>query len=192
MSYIDGVESIRAIPGYTKSEKTEFAIKVKELANKIHVPTKIDIPHFDDLAKIDGLWGAMPEAFREDRNHYLSSVNFSELVFAHGDLGHRKIIIDKQGCLNLIDFSESLIAPHYYDWSFIYNDDDFGNDPVIMKAYFGAYKNDEFYEIQTIAWLINWFGAVFIDWRSKEMGIDPKTITSVSALKNLIIKLLNR
>jgi len=192
MNFIEGVESLKAIPDYTNSEKIEFAEKLKEITNKIHVQTNIRIPHYDDLFKIDGLWKFMSEAFREDRKQYLSRVKFPAPVFAHGDLGHRNIIIDKQGRLNLIDFSESLIAPYYYDWSFIYNDDDFGNDPIIMKTYFGDYKNDEFYETQTIAWLINWFGAVFIDWRSKEMGIDSKSITSVVALKNLIIKLINK
>ena len=192
MNFIDGVESLKAIPAYSTSEKVEFAEELKEIASKIHAPTNINIPHYDDPVKIDGLWRFMSESFREDRKQYLSSVKFPELVFSHGDLGHRNIIIDKQGRLNLIDFSESLIAPYYYDWSFIYNDDDFCNDPVIMKAYFGDYKNDDFYETQTIAWLINWFGAVFIDWRSKEMGIDFKNITNVAALKNLIIKLLNR
>lgn len=192
MRYIDGVESIHAVPGYTRAEKAEFAIKLKDVASKIHMPADIDIPRYSDSVKLDGLWSHMPESFREDRKRYLSSITFPEPVFAHGDLGHRNIMIDKQGRLNLIDFSESLIAPHYYDWSFIYNDGDFGNDPVVMKAYFGDYRNDEFYETQMIAWLINWFGAIFIDWRSREMGVDYTSITSVNALKSLIVKLLNR
>ena len=192
MNYINGIESIKAIPGYSNSQKIEFAVKLKEIANKIHVPAKINIPQYNDPCKINGLWNKMPESFREDRIRYLSSVKFPEPVFAHGDLGHINIIIDKQGFLYLIDFSESLLAPYYYDWSFIYNDDDFGKDPIIMKTYFSNYKNEEFYETQTIAWLINWFGAVFINWRSKEMGIDFKSITSVNALRDLIIMLLNR
>ena len=66
-----------------------------------------------------------------------------------------------------------------------------GVDPVRLEAYFGDYRNDAFYDMLTKAWLLNWFGAVFIDWRTKEMGVDIKSMTSVSMLKDIIIKMLN-
>ena len=191
MVNIDGVEANEVTCGYSKSEKIEFSLKLKEIADKIHIPTNIDIPHYNDPMKMDNqLWNIMPESFREDRKQYLTRVKFTESVFQHGDLWDRNIIIDKQARLHLIDFSESLIAPSYYDFGpMILNN---GLDPVRLEAYFGNYKNDAFYDMLTMAWLLNWFGAVFINWRTKEIGIDPASITTVNALKNVIVKMLGR
>lgn len=189
MVNIDGVEANEVVCRYSKSEKIRYSFKLKEIADKIHIPTNLDIPHYDDPMKMDNrLWSIMPEPFREDRKQYLANVKFSEPVFQHGDLWDRNIIIDKQARLHLIDFSESLIAPSCYDLgSIVLNN---GLDPVRLEAFFGDYKSDAFYDMLTMAWLLNWFGAVMIDWRTKEMGIDPANITSVNALKNVIIKML--
>jgi hypothetical protein len=189
MVNIDGVEAGKVTSGYNKSEKIGFSLKLKEIAEKIHIPANIDIPHYNDASKIDSkLWNIMPEPFREDRKRYLANVRLPDPVFQHGDLWDRNIIIDKRGRLNLIDFSESLIAPSYYDLGpMILNN---GRDPVRLEAYWGDYKNDDFYDKLTTAWLLNWFGAVFIDWRAKDLDIETKSMTSVEALKNLVIKML--
>ena len=186
-SYIDGIASPEAVQNYSKSEKIEFYLKLKEIADKIHVPTNINIPCYDDSSQIDHeLWNIMPESFREDRKRYLSSVKLPEPVFVHCDLGHRNIIIDKQGCLNLIDFAESIIAPYYFEYKYYLNDD------IIKELYFGDCTKDELYEIFTIICLIDWYGAVLIEMRTKELGIDFSSITSVSALRDLTVKKLNK
>ena len=187
MTYINGIESDKAISGYNHSEKVEYALKLKEISDKIHVPTSIDIPRYDDPNKIDhALWKNMPESFREDRMLYISNTEFPEPVFVHGDFGGRNIIIDKKNRLHLLDFAESLIAPvQFFDLPIQ------GRDPIILKTYFGEYENDEFYHRVTLSYLLNWFGAVGIEWLAKEMGIDFNSIISVNLLKKLIIKSFN-
>ena len=186
MNYIDGIRADKIIDGYSKSEKIDFALKVKEIANKIHIPTDINIPRYDDPCNINHeLWNNMPKLFREDRKRYLSTVKLPELVYTHGDFGGGNIIIDKQGRLNLIDFAESLIAPYYFDGCA-------SDDPVIMEAYYGDYKNDEFYENQIISRLIGWFNPISIKWHAEELGIDFASITSVDKLRNMIIKRINK
>jgi len=184
MNYIDGVDEGKAVSGYNNSEKIDHALKLKEISGKIHIPADINIPRYDDPCKIDHhLWNIMPESFREDRKIYLSNVKFPEAVFSQGDFGGDNMIIDKYKNIYLIDFAESMSAPYYYDDGY-----PFGGNPVILEAYFGNYKTEEFYELQLIAWLINWFGAVLIDWRAKDMGIDFAGITNVNALRDMIIK----
>ena len=183
--YIDGIESPEAVQN--KSEEIGFKLKLKEIADKIHVPTDINIPRYDDSSKIDHeLWNTMPESFREDRKCWLASVKLPEPVFVHGDLGHRNIIIDKQGRLNLIDFAESVIAPYYFEYKYYLNDD------IIKEICFGNCTKDELCEIFTIICLIDWYGAVLIKMRSEELGIDFSSITSVNALRDLTIKKLNK
>jgi len=189
MANLDGIEASELLPGYDKSKKIAFSIKLKEITDKIHIKTGIDIPCYHDSLKIDSyLWARMPESFREDRKRYLAENQFPELVFQHGDLWDRNIFVDKQERLILIDFAESLIAPPCYDLGpMILNGP---IDPVRLEAYLGEYRNEAFYEKFTLAWLLNWFGAIFIEWRVKELGMDMAGITSVSALKDVVVKLL--
>jgi len=187
MVYVEGIEASKVISTYDKKAKIEFSLKLKEITDKIHIPTNIDIPRYDDSEKINSeLWNRMPEPFREERTQYLAKIKFPEPVFQHGDLWDRNVFIDKHNRLVLIDFAESLIAPSYYDIGpMILNG---GYDSIRLKTYLGDYKNDAFYDTFTTAWLLNWFGAVFISWRAKEMGIDFKSITSVNALRDMVIK----
>lgn len=186
-SYIDGIASPDALDNYSKSEKIEFYLKLKETADKIHIPTDINIPHYDDSKKMNHeLWDIMPESFREDRKCYLSSVKIPEPVFVHGDLGHRNIIIDKQRRLNLIDFADGIIAPYYLEYKYYLNDN------IMKELCFGDCTKEEIYEIFTIVSLIDWYGAPVIEMRAKDLGIDFSSITSVNALRDLTIKKLNK
>ena len=190
MVYIDGVLANEIISGYDKKSKIEFSQKLKEMTDKIYIPTDIDIPRYVDYDKMGStLWAyRMPELFREDREQYLAKIKFPEPVFQHGDLHDRNIFIDKQGRLVLIDFAESLIAPSYYDIApLILNDGWY--DKIRLEAYFGEYKNDVFYDNFTTAWLLNWFGPEYIIMRAKEMGIDFASITSVNVLRNMVVAL---
>jgi len=185
--YIDGIASPEVLDNCNKSEKTEFYLKLKEIADKIHVPTNINIPRYDDSKIINHeLWNIMPESFREDRKNYLSSVKIPAPVFVHGDLGHRNIIIDKRGRLNLIDFADGIIAPYYLEYKYYLGDE------IIKELCFGDCTKDELYEIFTIVCLIDYYGAELIKIRANDLSIDFSSITSVNALRDLIIKKLNK
>jgi len=182
MTYIDGVEADTAFLDYSKSEKIEYVLKLKEIAQIINIPTDINIPRYDDPDKLyHENWNIMPEAFREDRKRYIENADFPEAVFNQGDTGGRNVIIDKQGRLNMVDFASCLTAPWYYEipwW-----DEDF-----LVEAYYGDYKNDEFYDVLLMDTMIYPFGAFNIKWSAKEAGVDFNSLTSVDALKNMIIK----
>ena len=190
MNYIDGVNAKEAIPAFNHSEKVEFALKLKELTNKINVAADIEIMRCDDPDRINHkLWNHLPESFKEERKHYIENVDLGKFVFNHGDLNDNNIIIDKQGRLNLIDFSESVIAPLCYDWgSILYC---LSYDPIMMNVYFGDYKNDSFYETLTDSYLLHFWGGVHIEGIAKDIGMDIADITSIDALKNVLVKWLD-
>ena len=187
MNFIDGISAENAIKGFDDKEKREFVLKFKEMIDKLHVKADIDIPRFDEPERLNHVfWNNMPELFREDRKRYLANANFPEAVITHGDLSGANIIIDKQGCINLLDFAESKFAPYYCDKCC-------SDDPVIIETYYGGYyKSDEFYDNTTMAELLNWWAGNSIQWQAESMGIDFATITSVNALKNMIIKRIER
>jgi len=85
--------------------------------------------------------------------------------------------------LFLIDFAESNHAPYYYDLPLLYS------EPVLMEAYYGDYKNETFYEMATMSELLSWWCG--IGWLADKAGVDIASITSVDALKNMIIKQIN-
>ena len=190
MNYIDGIDAEKAIPTFNHSEKAEFALKLKELTRKINCAADIKIMRCDDPARINhGLWNHMPEPFKEERKRYIENADLGEFVFNHGDLNDSNIIIDKQGRLNLIDFSESVIAPAIYDWSPILYC--LGYAPDMMEIYFGDYKNDDFYEALAVSYLLHFWGGVHIEGIAKDIGTDITSITSIDALKNMLIKWLD-
>ena len=193
MSYVEGVLAKDLIPGYNDDEKIKFVVKLKDILHKLHfsVP-ELDIPHFNDPGKIhNDLWNNLPESFREDRLRYIRT-NFGcpDIVVCHGDLGGQNIIIDSKGFLHIIDFAESIYAPSYYDENGFFQEH--GSDSVLMKAFYGDYKKDEFYEMVTMSMLLGWFSGVSIRWLAEKIDYDFNRITNVKALKAMLIKLLDK
>ena len=184
-NYIDGIMAREAIYGFNDDEKKRFAFKMREILSRFNVVnTNIKIARFDEPARfLRQDWNNYPESFKTDRNKYIKNLRFPELVVVQTDLNGRNIIIDKQGDINLLDFAESMVAPYYYDWTsilFLFN-----YDKIMIKEYFGDY-NDEFYETMTQSLLLR--TGVMESFIAKDLGVDVKNITDVTAFKNTIIK----
>jgi len=184
MNYIKGISANEALLNYNNAEKVDFAFKLKEIMTKFNVPNPdLPIPRFDEPGRINNIfWSRLPESFKEDRMRYIKNTVFPELVICKGDTGGQNIIIDGKGRLFLIDFAESNHAPYYYDLPLLYS------EPVLMEAYYGDYKNEDFYDMVTISELISWWCG--IGGLAEETGTDIASITSVDALKNMIVKKL--
>jgi len=189
MNYIEGIIADDVLPGFTDAERNDFALKFKNIADKLHVTNPdLPIPHFDEPGKINHpLWNNMPESFRADRLRYIENADFPESVVCQGDINGGNVIIDQAEKLYLIDFSESVHAPAYYDLPLIY---DYKHDKVLMTAFYGDYQNDAFYDKVTMAVLLNWFSGVNIGWLAEEANVDVNGITSVSALRDMLIQFL--
>ena len=197
MSYIDGVNAKEALPNYTDSEKIEFCEKFKIITDKFSLIKDLSkTPRFDQPERIGNNmwgnnWGDFTELFRENRQKYLSKQNLREIVFNHGDTNLNNIIIDKSSKIFLIDFADSAAAPYLYDLpTIIYSV--FACEPLMMKTYFGNYKNEEFYEKVMISLLIYWFGAYFINSIAKAVNIKMGNISDMEMLKDVVVKSIDR
>jgi len=186
MSYIEGGSAKKVLSGYSDTEKVEFAIKLKEIKTKLNVPARgVCIPRFDVPGKINSaLWTSFPESFKEDRKRVIDNTVFPELVVCHGDMGRQNIIIGPRGDLYLIDFAESVHAPHYFEDSKLI--EDYGSDRVLMKALYGNYENDAFCDMITISMLLGWFNGILIEWIADRTGVNKSDISSVNALRDML------
>jgi len=166
MNYIEGTLAKDMIPEYNDSEKVEFAFKLKEIAAKLHSPNSgLMIPRFNEPDRINNVfWNDMPESFKEDRLGHIADAIFPEPVVCHGDMGMQNIIVDAEGRLHLIDFAESILAPHYYDLPLLYS------DSILMGAYYGDYQNEVFYDVITMSQLLSRW--VNIRRLAEESGFD--------------------
>ena len=190
MEFIDGQEAERKIASFSENEKRVFSTNVRNITNKLNVNMQSAI--FPVLSReaclLNDRWSRKDylESFCDDRISVIKGMSFNDLVYVHGDLTAKNIIIDNSGSIYFIDFAESHIAPYYYEWwSIVFLL--FKCDPTMMTAYFGDYRNEEFYDQLTKSILINEFGAVAVKEICEMMVIDTSALINISQLKELII-----
>jgi serine/threonine protein kinase len=193
MEFIDGQEAEHKIASFTENEKNIFSAKVRSITNKLNVNMQnAIIPVLSrDVCLLNDRWSRKDylESFCEDRISVIKEMSFNDLVYVHGDINAKNIIINNNGAIYFIDFAESHIAPYYYEWwSIVFLL--FKCDTTMMTAYFGDYRNEEFYNQLTKSILINEFGAVAVKEICEAMAVDTSTLTNISKLKELIIRCL--
>jgi tRNA A-37 threonylcarbamoyl transferase component Bud32 len=191
MEFIDGQIAERKIASFTETEKSIFSTKLRNITNKMNVDMQnAIIPIFSlETCLLNDRWNRkeFSESFCDDRISVIKEMSFDDLVFVHGDLNGRNIIVDNNDAVYIIDYAASSIAPYYCEWYaivFLL----FKCNPTMMTAYFGDYHNEEFYDLLTKSILI--YGAVAVEEVCEAMAIDISTLTDVSKLKELIIRCL--
>jgi RIO-like serine/threonine protein kinase len=131
-------------------------------------------------------WKDYTQSFCDDRISVIKEMSFNDLVYVHGDIHAKNMIIDSNSAIYFIDFAESHIAPYYYEWwSIVFLL--FKCDPTMMTAYFGDYRNEEFYNQLTKSILINEFGAVAVKEICEAKAIETSKLQDISKLKELIM-----
>jgi len=190
MEFINGQELARKVDLLNENEKKSFSRCVRNITNKLNVNVQNAIfPVLSrDACLLNDRWSRKGylKSFCDDRISVIKEMPFNDLVYVHGDIHAKNMIIDKNCTIYLIDFAESHIAPFYYEWwsiAFLL----FKCDPTMMTAYFGDYRNEEFYNHLTKSILINEFGAVAVEEICEAMAVDTNTLIDISKLKELII-----
>ena len=190
MEFIDGQEAERKIASFTEDEKRIFSTNVRNITKKLNVNIQSAI--FPVLSRetclLNDRWSRKDylESFCDDRISVIKEMSFNDLVYVHGDIHAKNMIIDSSSDIYLIDFAESHIAPYYYEWwSIVFLL--FKCNPTMMTAYFGDYRNEEFYSQLTNSILINEFGAVAVKEICEAMAIETSTLINISKLKELVV-----
>jgi len=189
MDFIHGQDAEHKLELYNTIQKSNFAHKLNKITEKLNAKvTQSKIPLFDLNSCLESSrWGEFSDSFCKDRNAFIRSKTFSDFVYTHGDLTGENMIIDDNDDIYIIDFADSRIAPHYYEWPPIIFAL-FGCNPTMMEAYFGDFHNDEFYKMVTLSLVIHEFGSNILQQICALEGISLHTITDISYLKALLIK----
>jgi tRNA A-37 threonylcarbamoyl transferase component Bud32 len=190
MEFIDGQIAECKIASFTENEKIVFATKVRNITNKLNINMQSAIiPVFSHKACfLYDRWNRkdFPESFYDDRISVINEMSFDDLIYVHGDLNGKNIIIDDNSDIYILDYAGSSIAPYYCEWwtiAFLL----FKCNPMMMAAYFGDYRNEAFHSKLTKSILISEFGVVEIKEICEAMAVDTSTMTDISKLKELII-----
>jgi tRNA A-37 threonylcarbamoyl transferase component Bud32 len=193
MEFIDGQVAERKIVSFTKNEKRAFSTRVRNITKKLNINVQnATIPVFSlEACLLNDRWNRkdLPDSFYDDRISIINEMSFNDLVFVHGDLNGKNIIINDYDDIYIIDYAGSSIAPYYCEWYAIV----FlllKCNPTMMAAYFGDYHNDVFYNQLTKSILISDFGVVEIKEICEAMAVDTSTLTDISKLKKLIVRCL--
>lgn len=190
MDFMNGQEAEHKLPTFTDEQKTNFALALKCITEKLNIPTTSkSIPQLTINDYHNNGWNVFPESFCESRKTFINHFSFNDPVYVHGDLTSENIIISDDGAIHIIDFADSHIAPYYYEWPPIVFDL-FGCDPIMMAAYFGDYHHDEFYEYLTVSLLIHEYGAGILEYLCKSANISINMVVDVAYLKAFLIKCL--
>jgi serine/threonine protein kinase len=187
MEFIDGQEAKRKIASFTEDEKRIFSTNIRNITSKLNVNMQnAIIPVLSrEACLLNDRWRKdYSERFCDERIDPIKEMSFDDFVYVHGDLHAKNIIIDSNGAIYLTDFAGSSIAPYYCEWYaivFLL----FKCNPAMMTAYFGDYRNEEFYNQLTKSILID--DAVAVEEICEAMAVDTSTLTDISKLKELII-----
>jgi serine/threonine protein kinase len=187
MEFIDGQIAEHKISLLTENEKVIFATKLRNVTNKLNVNIQnAIIPVMSrEACLLDDRWRKdYPERFCDERIDFIKEMSFDDLVYVHGDIHAKNIIIDSNGAIYLTDFAASSIAPYYCEWyaiAFLL----LKCNPVMMSTYFGDYRNEKYYNQLTKSILI--YGTIAVKEICEAMAVDTSTLTDISKLKELII-----
>ena len=137
--YIVGVEFWDAVKTMTDCEKVEIGRRLRTITDKMNTPCEpfnnIDVIHDKDRWR---RWDKYPESFRTERISYITSHDYGEKVFVHGDLCGDNMLLSPDGELYIIDFGDAVLAPVIYEHAHMAVVT-FDFNPKLLLGYFGEY-----------------------------------------------------
>ncbi len=159
MEYIHGTGFDEAVKSLAHNEKSEAAKQLRKITDIMNTPC----PRFNDIDIIadedrSERWGIYPTDFRSERLTYITSHDFGEKVYVHGDLNSNNVIITDDSNLCIIDFADAVLAPKVYEDAYIAAEL-FKFDSVLLRGYFGDYSKEGLVGMITDGLLIHDFGA---------------------------------
>ena len=187
MEFIYGQIAERKVASLTENEKRTFSAKLRNITNKLNVNMQsaiIPVKSRETCLSNDRWRKDYSERFCDERIDIIKEMSFDDLVYVHGDIHSKNIIIDSNDAIYLTDFAASSIAPYYCEWyaiAFLL----FKCNPVMMSAYFGDYRNEKFYNQLTKSILI--YDTIAVKEICEAMAVNTSTLIDVSKLKELII-----
>jgi len=184
--YINGVDFNEYSLNFDNKEKFVFARRMREITDSFNKECEnfngIDVIHDKNRYT---RWNKYSEKFRTERLAYLHNHDFGKKVFVHGDLCYDNLLIDNNGCIYIIDFADSVIAPQVYEHAHLACEL-FNFDRSYLHGYFGEYKADELVDLCFDGLLIHDFGGDIIEQNITEIN----GMTCLEDLRNKLYELI--
>jgi len=187
MRFIEGVEFDAAAKNYTAQEKYAVGRQLRDISNKLNTACEdfngIDAIHDPSRAT---RFECFLESFKAERLAWLSSYEFGEKVFVHGDLNSDNILVTPDGRLCIIDFADAVLAPMNYEYVLIC--ELFKYERAYLEGFFGKYNIDELTDICLEGMLIHDFGGDI----ARLCIAPPEEITGIGVLRQRLREKITR
>jgi len=156
--FVHGVELAQAVKTMTADEKIKIGRALRRVTDNMNIPCAcfngIDVIH--DRSR-HWRWDDFPTQFKTERLAYITSHDFGQYVFVHGDLNLDNVLLTPSGELCIIDFADAVLAPALYEHALM--PFSFAFDPTLLRGYFGDYAaDDKFVDMCVNGLLIHDFG----------------------------------
>ncbi|GGH77249.1 serine/threonine protein kinase [Pullulanibacillus pueri] len=165
MEYKSGIEFNKLSPTLTFEQKVAIGQRLRVITNTLNQPcdafNQIDVIHGENRQQ---RWEKYAERFKRERLDYISSHDFGEKVFVHGDLNGDNILLSPEKELTIIDFADAVLAPAVYEQALIVCEL-FQFNKAYMQGYFGDYTVDAITDLCFNGLLIHDFGGDIIEQR---------------------------
>ncbi len=163
---------------FSNFEKFELGQKLNEICKK----TNVIIEQFNNYDVIkqaieNDRWQSFTDTFNEERIDFYKNIDTKKLVFTHGDLNQKNIIL-QDGEVFVIDFGECANLPKNYEIAEVFTFDD-----SVQSGFFENYTKDEFVKICKESLLIHDFGADII-----ESSFGKTTLNDLKELESLLVE----
>ena len=160
--YIQGKSFVDICDTMSRKDRIDFSKRLRGITSILNTPCEafngIDIVK---EAIICTRWKKYPSSFNEERVNFISSYNYSDKVFCHGDLCGDNILISPADEIFLIDFADSVYAPVIYEHAHIATEL-FNLDHSFLRGYFCNYSADDLADLCLAGLLVHDFGGDII------------------------------
>lgn len=185
MSFERGVQFGDAVGSMSDDRKRAVGRELRRLTDRMDIPCE----RFNRSDPLDGSlggnrWEKFSERFKNERISRISTRNYGESVFVHGDLNPDNILIDGDGSLTVLDFADALCAPICYEHALVASEL-FLFDNALLHGFFGEYDPKSLTNLILDGLLIHAFGGDVIAQR-----VCPPS--ELDSLDDLYRKLLER
>ena len=188
--WMNGPMAGDVLPGYSSNEKCNFALKIKEIAERINRPEP-DAPLLENLIqravanpRLEGL----PRSLIEDMAGLAQSREMDGSVWVHGDItGENILLVDGQPVV--IDFGDSIGAPAAYELPPLVFDL-FRCDPEMVQAFLDGGDRESFLDDLIFGLSIHDFGASILKDYCRGQGFPRDHYKSLKQLRSELSALL--
>ena len=184
--FIDGTEFGKK--ELSADEKRNVGKQLRVICDKMNVPCE-PFNGYDFLAGALTCpkWNIFPESFRRERAEFLRNRSHGGAVYVHGDIHADNAIFGNDGRVWILDFADSVTAPVEYEYAALFPGL-FRMETPYFDGFFGTWKPESVADMLTYGLCLHKFGANILT----EMAEDVSGIDSIAALKQLLIRVIER